>query len=175
MELEMVTIGDVFSIIATLVGLCITGGALVLGATLIFESRANFARQCCERSPWPSFLLGLVITGVLGIGSIALLSVPLPASKLLGTAVYLTLMALATVGASGVASLLSDRVSQMDSSLSRYASLLKACSILSIACVFPLIGWFLVTPLMLIFSVGFGARALVAKQTTSSMVSNVQG
>lgn len=159
----MVTIGDVFSIVAALIGVCLTGGAMVLGCALLFEGKAARARQICERTPWVGFVTGLALSTVFGVLSVALLKAPLPISKLMGTALYLVLMALATVGASGVATLLSERVAAMDRTLSRYATLIRACGIISIACVFPLIGWFLVGPVLVICSVGYGAIALTQK------------
>ena len=161
----MLIIGDVLAVVFALVGACVTAGAMMLCGALLFQGHASRAREACRVAPGRGLVLGLLLTIVLAALSIAFLKVPLPAFKLVGTVVYLSLMAVAAIGASGIALLLSERVAALDLSLSRYGALLRAASILAIACVFPLLGWFLVGPALFIASVGFGAQSLFARRS----------
>ena len=44
--------------------------------------------------------------------------------------------------------MVAERIAKLDSRLSRFGALVRACLILGVACVFPLIGWFLVAPVL---------------------------
>src|SRR5579859_5390453 len=160
----MVAIGDVFSVASALVLICVTAWALIMGSALLFQSGASKARDSYCNAPWRGFFAGLATTAVVGIASVVLLAIPTPLTKLVGTMLYLLLMALAALGASGIALLISDRVAALDPNVSRYGALMRASSILVIAGVFPLLGWFLVGPVLTIASIGYGLQALVARQ-----------
>jgi len=157
-------IGDVLAVVFALIGVCITAGAMMLGGALLFQGNASRAREACRTAPGRGFILGLLITLVFAIVSITLIKVPLPPFKLAGTVVYLALMALASIGASGIALLLSERVAALDPNLSRFGALVRAATILSVACVFPLLGWFLAGPALLVASAGFGMQSLFVRR-----------
>lgn len=159
----MVAIGDVFSIVAALVGICVTAWALIMGSALLFQNQAVSARDAYRRAPWKGFFLGLGISAVLGFASAVMVQMPVPGVKLLGTLIYLSLMAVAALGASGIALLISDRIATLDPSVSRYGALIRAASILVMAGVFPLLGWFLVGPVLIIASLGYGTLAIAAQ------------
>lgn len=159
----MLIIGDVLAVVFALVGVCVTAAAMMVGSALLFENHAGRAREICRAAPGRSFILGLLATVFFGVVSLTLLQVPVPLVKLAGTLIYLTLMALSAIGMSGVALLTAERISRADESVSRFAALLRASFLLSIACVFPLLGWFLAGPALFATSVGIGVQALLIR------------
>ena len=162
----MVTIGDVFSVIGGLVGICVTAWALIMGTALLFQSSASRARDAYRAAPWKGLGLGMLSTVFLGFFGIVLSSIPVPLVKLAGLGFFLALMALAALGASGLSLLIAERVAALDPSISRFGAMQKACAILVIAGVFPVLGWFLVGPVFVIASAGYGLQALLARETS---------
>jgi hypothetical protein len=160
----MVTIGDVFTVIGILVGICVTGWALIMGSAVLFQKNASQARDVYRGTPWKGFFVGLGATVVLGFFSVVLASLPNPVAKLMGTTLYLSLMALAALGASGIALQMTDRVSALDPNLSRYAALSRSAFIMVVAGVFPVLGWFFVGPLLIISSIGCALTSLLSRQ-----------
>ena len=157
----MVTLGDVWAVIAALGGICLTAGALVVSFNLLFQGSANRAKDAFLSGPWKNLALGVLVSILLFLFSMPLLSVPIPGAKLLGMMILLTWMSLAVLGMSGVAMVVADRICVLDPSLARYAALLRAVSLLVIAGVFPLLGWFLLGPALIIASTGYGLRAII--------------
>lgn len=158
----MVAIGDVFSVVATLVGICVTAWAMITGSALLFQNGAYKAKSCYQRAPWKGLFAGLGVTAFFTVISLVFLALPLPFSKMIGTSILLGLMALATCGASGIALLIADRIVALDPSISRYNALVRAGAIMAIAGVFPVFGWLFVAPILVIASVGYGTSALFA-------------
>ncbi len=171
----MVTIGDVFSVIGTLVGICITAWAVIMGAALLFQSSASRARDAYRVGPWKGIGLGFLLTSIFGVVGIVLTKVPNPVVKLAGMGVLLGLMVLSALGASGISMLIAERVAALDPTVSRYGAMQRATSIMVIAGVFPILGWFLIGPLLIIASVGYGVQALVASVRVSVATPPIQG
>lgn len=107
--------------------------------------------------PYRSLLAGLLTLPPVLIVSALLLKAPLGMLKLLG----LTLLAVTTgvivIGTSAILAVISDRVFGEGFSLSRHAS---AATIILMSALFPLLGWFLVLPLVLLIAFGTGLRSL---------------
>ncbi|HEY3780919.1 MAG TPA: hypothetical protein VGL56_07545 [Fimbriimonadaceae bacterium] len=158
----MVTIGDVFSVIGSLVGICVTAWAVIMGAALLFQSSASRARDAYRSGPWKGIGLGLLLTLVFGTIGFILVNIPNPAIKLTGMGVLLAIMVLSALGASGISMLIAERIAALDPNASRYGAMQRATLIMVVAGVFPILGWFLIGPLLIIAGVGYGIQALVA-------------
>jgi hypothetical protein len=161
----MVAIGDVFSIVGTLVGICVTSWALIMGAALLFQGSAYRAKTAYQTTPYKGLFLGIGVTLLIGVASFLLLAIPLPLVKMAGTMGLLSLMSLAALGASGVAMVVADRICALDPGVSRYTAMIRATAIMSIAGVFPVLGWFLVGPVLILASVGYGLKAVFQQAT----------
>jgi hypothetical protein len=171
----MVTIGDVFSVIGTLVGICVTAWAVIMGSALLFQSSASRARDAYRSGPWKGIGVGLLATAFFGVTGLVLSGIPHPLVKLAGISFLLVVMALAALGASGISLLIAERIAALDPNVSRYGAMQRATSIMVVAGVFPILGWFLVGPLLIIASVGYGIQALVAGEKSRASVPPIQG
>lgn len=160
---EMTTIGDSFAIVAILIGIGITAWAMIIGASILFAERSLAARNLTERHPWRSFAVGIGVALTFGLVSVVMSSMPFPAIKLMGVTGLLSLGALSMFGASGLCLSLAGRIRSMEPNVSVYASVVRAASILVIAAFFPMIGWFLIAPIMFVVSLGVGAQALFVR------------
>lgn len=166
----MVTIGNVFSVVAALAGICITAWAMILATTLAFPRAAEAARSRHERSAFTGFFIGLGMMVFFGTISLVLLKLPIPLAKLIGTTLYLSLMAIAALGAGGVALTLGARLRTLQPELSPYAALVKADALMVVSCLFPLLGWFLVAPVLTLICLGNGTQALLVRQPARVIV-----
>lgn len=106
----MVALGDVFSVVAVLFGVCLAIWALMVGVSMLFSAKSDRASEIIQSHPWGAFLLGAAISLVAGFISISLISLPLPGPKLAGTLVYLSVLSLAAVGSGGLALLAGERL-----------------------------------------------------------------
>lgn len=159
----MTTIGDSFSIVAILIGFGFTTWAMILAANLLFNNRASVARDKYQARPWQGFGLGVLIALTLGTMSVIISAIPLPIMKLVGMTGILTLLAVSSLGSAGLCQLIAQRIRTLEPSLSPYAALTRAAMLVVVASLFPILGWFLVGPVLLLTSLGIGAQSLLAR------------
>lgn len=159
----MTTIGDSFAIVAILLGIGLTAWAMILGASILFAEKALAARNLTEEHPWRGFGIGLAVAVPLGFVSLVLSGVPLPPVKFLGLMGLMILVALSMFGASGLCLSLAGRIRTMEPGISVYTSVVRASAVLVIAAFFPLVGWFLIAPILFVISLGVGVQAMFAK------------
>ena len=93
-----------------------------------------------------------------------MISLPAPALKFLGLLALMMLLSIAVVGLSGISMLVSSRIQAMDPKISPYGAFGRACALLVVATFFPLLGWFLVAPVLIIVALGVGTSALFARK-----------
>ena len=159
----MTTIGDSFSIVAILMGIGFTTWALILAASLLFNGRANMAKERYEKRPWVGFGLGVLMVLTVGLISLVLAQLPNPLLKLMGTTGLMLLLAISSLGSAGLCQLVALRIRNLEPTLSPYAALTRAAMLVVVAGFFPVLGWFFVGPILFITSLGIGVQALVAR------------
>lgn len=159
----MTTIGDSFAIVAILFGIGFTAWAMILGASILFADKALAARNLAERHPWRSLAIGFGAGVPLTIVTLTMAGINFPPVKLIGVMGLLVIIAFSMFGATGVCLSIASRIRNMEPNISVYASLVRASAVLVIASFFPLVGWFLVAPVLFIISLGVGVQALFAR------------
>ena len=159
----MMTIGDVLGVAGLLFAVGICSWAIMMATALLFPSRCRTAKDAIEATPRQTLIKGFLITVVVGIVGIAFLSSPFGPLKLLGTTILTGLLAVAAVGAGGLAQLLGSRLKAMQNDMSEYGLVCRGAGIVFLCAIAPFIGWFLIGPVILATAVGAGARALVGR------------
>ena|SRR5687768_6524240 len=159
----MVTIGDVFSVVAAIFAICISAWALLLTMTLLFTQRSEAACRHIETRPWKAFFVGFAILAFFGTLSLVLMGAANPGVKLSGVLLMLGLLSIASVGAGGLSLLAGRRMQPMDPSLSAYKAVGRGAAIVVIASLLPFVGWWVFTPIVLAVSLGSGIAALLAR------------
>ncbi len=144
------------------------GGGLTLAAllaTLIYllPQRVSRARHALQRAPGRAFLVGLANALFFGILA-ALFSQGGDLGGLLALLILLALLALAAIGLAGTLLLLRERI--YAPAPSTLAVTLKTGLLLIAAALAPIIGWFVLAPILLLVGLGAALLGWRAPKTT---------
>ncbi len=160
------TIGDVLAAVGGLVALCVCTWALYLTIALLFQQRANQAADAAASGPWKS--------GFAGFG-IALIGIPfsaivwaLPGGRLFAMLAILTMLTFSVIGGAGISLLAARRIRALDPSINPFSALSRGAALVVLPSLLPVLGWFLVGPLLFFVGLGAGVRALIASATQST-------
>ncbi|MGC8783890.1 MAG: hypothetical protein ACP5RN_05840, partial [Armatimonadota bacterium] len=130
---------------------------------VLFGERTARARERLEHSPVKVTLLGAGIGLVLGFLVVALINHPIPWLKLVGWMIYLLMLVAAAIGFSGIATLVAHRLAALEPALTPYSALSRGALFCVLATLVPILGWFVVGPLMTFASIGAGVEALFTR------------
>jgi len=151
---------DVSAIFGILLLLAIVFPGLLTALWLLFPATVERARLRLDRTPWQCFWLGGVLTAVITIPVVILLVIGAGPAQFLAWAVVMISLAVASIGAAGLAAKMAERLAQ-NSSLSRAGAFVRGALALELAAGFPVIGWFIFLPLAVVLSLGATAFALL--------------
>jgi len=161
---------DILAIFGILV---LVGGAqagLVITFCLLFPTRVEAASARLEQHPWRSLLIGSAAVIILALPVILLLSLPAGAAKFLGWALAVAALAVSGVGASGLTRLLARRMaSQGMADAGSLGTLVRSSFALELAIFLPVVGWFVILPLVTAASIGASLHALRRTASTPSV------
>lgn len=164
------TIGDVLAAVAVIIGLSLSAWALLVGLALLFTGFAARAQEHLENTPGAAFGTGLALVATVGLAALALLKAPNGLLKLIGWLLLLVLLLFSALGAGGLALLLNHRIRGLEPELSEFKALCRGVALLVLAGFMPGLGWFVVTPLVVITSLGASIRTLwLARQPVASV------
>lgn len=159
----MLMLGDVFAIVAALAGICVTSWSLTMMVTTLFPVRTARAQAALVDRPRRAFGVGLMLWLTVGVLSIALLNAPSAPLKGLGWLAALALLATVALGLAGIAGLAGDRLRNLDPVLSAYGAQTRGAAFVIGGAMLPILGWFLVAPVLLIVGLGAGFAALPSR------------
>ena len=154
---------DVTAIFGILLSLGIVFPGFLTAGWLLFPAAVERARLRLEATPWQCFWLGGVTTAIIVIPTTILIALPFGPAKLLGWVGLAASLTLASLGAAGLAALMSGRL-QAQSRLSPAAAFVRAAVALELAAALPFIGWLVVMPLAIVVSLGATVFALLRWQ-----------
>lgn len=121
--------------------------------------------RACARlagSMWKCFGFGLVVAFAFALPALILIALPFGPAKLIGWSIVASSLMLASLGASGLASLIGERLGQMSGpSWSEASVFVRGAVALELAAAFPIIGWFLFLPLSTVAAAGAGGFAVL--------------
>ena len=155
-----ITIGDSLAVVALLVGIGLSLWALLVAIALLFPERARASEVALTASAWRPLLLGAMVLISVGTFSLVLAGMANPGAKLFGTIGLLVLLAHASIGATGMARLIGERITRLDPGCSAYRAQVRGTGFLVVAGFLPFLGWFAFTPLILCASLGAGILAM---------------
>lgn len=154
------TIGDVFSVVAGILGTFLTLWAAVVAAGLLFPGPAERARVSLAE-PKRAVGRGLLLTLTLGLLSVAMSASPLPLLKGLGLILLFWLLAVGILGTAGVALAVGRRIQDLDPQMAAYPATVRGAAFVVGGTLLPLLGWFAFGPVLFLASLGAGWQALV--------------
>jgi uncharacterized protein involved in cysteine biosynthesis len=128
---------------------------------LLFPVTVERAQLRLEHTPWRCFWLGGVLTAVLTLPVVVLLALPLGPAKLAGWAVIFAALSAASLGAAGLAARMANQVQRASPGQTSLGAFVRAAVTLELAAAFPIIGWFVVIPLVIVTTLGATVFALL--------------
>ena len=166
-------LGDVWAVIATIVGIAVCAWALLLCFSFFFVRRTGAAKDLIVKSPVKMILMGLGATLVLGGTGTVLTNLPFAGAKLLGMVMLLGLFAISFTGSAGLVQIVGERIHELDSRLSAYGAMSRGAMFIVLSCIFPVLGWLLMTPIILCLGVGAGLRVMRLKESVPPIATTV--
>ena len=160
------TQAQVQAAMAVVVVLIATWAGTMIATALWLPHKCARASMALNRSPWVCGATGLGLA-ILLIFGFALLQVPSPLIKLIGTGLLLGLGALLCIGGAGIALLMGDRISDLSGARTSFGALVRGSVVYSLAVGFPFIGWFLIAPVSIVFLLGAGMVSLWPARATA--------
>jgi hypothetical protein len=170
----MLVLGDVIATVALVLFTAVAGFATILLASLLFPVRAEAAARRIESRPYLSFVLGLVIGVPVIVIGLVLLNVPSPAVKFIGFVVLLVLLLMGTLGLAGLARILGQRLQGLTGRIGSANGQAAGSLLIMGACLMPLVGQFVVLPLVLLVGLGGIFGAMRVNRTAQVVTPEVQ-
>ncbi|MBV9851403.1 MAG: hypothetical protein JO250_17170 [Armatimonadetes bacterium] len=154
------TIGDVLAAMGVLAAVGVGWAAALLLAALAFPERVRRAAEATVAAPGACLARGLGIFVATGVVAGALYHSPAGPVRLLGGALWAGLGLMAALGSAGIARLLGGRIQGVGTHMTPFAALTRGTALYVLAGYLPILGWFLIAPLALLFSLGGAWTAL---------------
>lgn len=140
-----------------------TLAALLVLLPALLPGRVARAQQIAQNSPGRAFVIGLVNFLFFGV-LIAIFVQGAELGGLIAATILLALLAVTAVGLAGINQIVQGRLyPTVDEGMKRG---LKTAGLLIAAGLLPLLGWFVLTPILLLISLGAAIIALVRRKTS---------
>lgn len=163
---------DVYIVVYSLLGILICLPALLLALNLLMPQITARIETRLEQTPGKSFFLGVPVTAAFLLWIAITANVPIGVVR--GTAFVAAFvgMGLGTLGAAGMSRLLAKRIT-LTKPTSEAMNWLRGAVMYELACLFPIVGWFLFAPIVGITVLGaavFGLLGWLPRPTVSEQV-----
>ncbi|HSH01255.1 MAG TPA: hypothetical protein VLL52_01965 [Anaerolineae bacterium] len=156
----MFSTADVYAFIFFLIILLTTIPASLVLLNLFLPNVTERTAIRIQKSPFKSFTLGLPGTLAAFIAFITITRSAGPL-QLLAFLFLLTIMAIGTIGGAGMARFLGLKLSTITTNHSDLQNLIRGAITYELACLTPLVGWFVITPLLATTVLGAAAFGIL--------------
>ena len=160
---------DVLAVIATLLGLAVAFPAMLLMWHLILPHTIDRVQERLNLTPWRCFFLGMGVFVLYLIPTLILFNLPWAGFKAIAWMGICGLLTLSSLGGSGLAVLLGQRLQILGADSSKAQATLRGAIILQLTALFPFIGWLIFFPLTFIISLGAIMFALLHWQPAQAI------
>lgn len=149
---------DILTFFGVLVILGLGFPALLFVVWLSLPAPVERARQAIHNGSWRCFGVGLLTLLLMALPVVVLLQLPGP-GQFTGATLLLSIIAVSTIGAAGMAAQLADRITtRAQGTVTAPRAFLYGAVTLELAVAFPVLGWIIVLPFALL--TGLGATVL---------------
>ena len=152
---------DVYTVTFIIIGILLSVPALLVGLNMLFPVVTDRACSRLRQTPSRCFLMGLGVTGAFGLWFAITVQVSFGPVQFLAYTSVLVWMGIGCLGAAGLACLLAERLGDISEPRSDLTHLLRGAVVYELACLVPLVGWFLFAPIVGITAVGAATFALL--------------
>ncbi len=146
--------------------LILTWAGLIIAVALLVPGHADRARIQAQDHTAKSIVAGLAMLIPIAFALAMVQGAPL--LRFLGMLVIFASAGTLVLGSSGIALILSKRISGSGTDASEFGGLLRGALVYSLGLGFPFVGWFLFLPVALITSLGAGVRALISARKAAT-------
>ena len=163
---------DVYIVVYSLLGILICLPALLVALNLLMPHITARIETRLEQMPGKSFFLGVPVTAVFLLWIAITANIPGIGQASAFLVAFLG-MGLGTFGAAGMTRLLARRVRPLTNPSSEALNWLRGAVMYELACLFPIVGWFLFAPIVGITVIGaatFGLLGWLPRPTVSEQV-----
>lgn len=154
--------GEIAGLIAILLASAVTIVALLVLLPFLIPRRVERTRQIVQTMPGRSFAIGLVNT-LFFLVVAAIFAQGGDGGGLIALLIILALLAGAAIGLAGLVLLLRERIYPETAKLAGLNTTVKTAVLLTLAGLLPLLGWFVLTPILLLVGLGAAIMALVRR------------
>ncbi len=156
---KSLTLALVQAMVAILALTIATWTGLLVSVAFLLPRSAAKSEQLIASEPWKCFFVGLGMAVILVVGAIAAGAGP-AVVKLFGFGLIMFVGAVIAVGSAGLAQTIGKR-GEPDGAAPTFGMLVRGSLVYSLALGFPLVGWFVFAPLVLVMTAGAGLMSLV--------------
>jgi hypothetical protein len=152
---------DVSAVFGFLLALGIAFPGMLTAVWLLFPRKVEITQLRLTDTPWRCFWLGLAVAFLVGIPITIFFALPPAPAKIIGVIGLTLVLTFSTLGAAGLTSKMADRLEGDGTGKLKGASAFVGSALtLELAAFFPFIGWFIVIPFGILFSLGAATFAL---------------
>jgi hypothetical protein len=153
---------DVYAVFGTLLALGIVFPGMLAAWWLLFPGVVGRAQARLSRTPGRSFGFGLVGAGAIGVPLLILFAMPSGPTKFAASLMLMAALIVASFGAAGLAAAMGSRLAERTGwSTTGAKAFLGGALALELAAAFPLLGWLIVIPFIIIACLGASLFALL--------------
>lgn len=152
---------DVYIVVFTLAGILISLPALLVALNLLLPKVTTNTAARLSKTPGRSFVLGVPVTAAFLLWITIASQVPFGPIRATSFLAAIVGMGLGTIGAAGMARLLGERLKPLSGPSSTLTGLVRGALVYELACLFPIVGWFLFIPLAGVMVMGAAVFGLL--------------
>ena len=152
---------DVYIVVFTLIGILLSLPALLVALNLLLPNVTRHAAARLDHHPYQSFGLGLFVTSLFLAFILITANVAFGPVRAMSFFATFAGMGLGTLGAAAMSRLLGQRLSHLATPNSELTNLVRGAVVYELACLFPLVGWFVFIPLVGVTVMGAAALGLL--------------
>jgi hypothetical protein len=153
---------DILAIFGVLIGLGLSYPGMLTTWRMLFPSVVLRSCLRLSSSPWKCFAFGGIVAFGFAAPALILVALPFGPAKLIGWSILAGGMMIASLGASGLATLIGERLGLVsDPGRSEASAFIRGAVALELTAAFPIIGWFVFLPLSTLAAAGAAGFALL--------------
>jgi hypothetical protein len=152
---------DVYIVVFTLAGILISLPALLVALNLLLPKVTINTAARLSKTPGRSFILGVPVAAAFLLWIAIASQVPFGPIRATSFLAAIAGMGLGTIGAAGMARVLGERLKPLSGPSSTLSGLVRGALVYELACLFPIVGWFLFIPLAGVMVMGAAVFGLL--------------
>lgn len=152
---------DVYGVTFVVIGILLSVPALLVALNLLLPKATTHAYTRLKHTPIKSFGLGLPVTFVFVLWILITAQAGSGALRALAFVAAFVGMGVGSIGGAGMARLLGERLGDMSNPNSKMTNLVRGAVVYEMACLVPLVGWFVFIPLVGISAMGAAVFGIV--------------